>query len=223
MSTWPGVVRTPSIVLHFSCGHDSFVGIVAGLRFGRYRDRRGPPHRVCAADIATAASTGVDPHPRSEPRTDNPHFPLGSDSGYSSPPECVVAQGDGLLWYFRGFPSGLRAVPGILGAGTGLEARETRLRIRRSRILRLNVSVVSNRRMARTMRKKTWTVIAVANDTRHLWSCLQKATDAHDAMRQCAAEMGAVDLSNFQIIGAIRGDHDVIASGEDGGPESGPR
>src|ERR1035437_4054399 len=45
------------------------------------------------------------------------------------------------------------------------------------RILRLNVSVVSNRRMARTMRKKTWTVIAVANDTRHLWSCLQKATD----------------------------------------------
>ena len=55
------------------------------------------------------------------------------------------------------------------------------------------------------MRKKTWTVIAVANDTRHLWSCLQKATDAHDAMRQCAAEMGAVDPLNFQIIGAIRG------------------
>jgi hypothetical protein len=77
--------------------------------------------------------------------------------------------------------------------------------------------------MARTMRKNTWTVIAVANDTRHLWSCLQKATDAHDAMRQCAAEMGAVDPSNFQIIGAIRGDHEVIASGEDGGPESGPR
>ena len=91
------------------------------------------------------------------------------------------------------------------------------------RILRLNVSAVSNGRMARTMRKKTWTVIAVANDTRHLWSCLQKATDAHDAMRQCAAEMGAVDPSNFQIIGAIRGDHDVIASGEDGGPRSGPR
>jgi hypothetical protein len=77
--------------------------------------------------------------------------------------------------------------------------------------------------MAKTMRKKTWTVIAVANDTRHLWSCLQKATDAHDAMRQCAAEMGAVDPLNFQIIGAIRGDHDVIASGEDGGPRSGPR
>src|SRR5664280_2817452 len=77
--------------------------------------------------------------------------------------------------------------------------------------------------MARTMRKKTWTVIAVANDTRHLWSCLQKATDAHDAMRQCAAEMGTVDPSSFQIIGAIRGDHDVIASGEDGGPESGRR
>ena len=75
VSTSPGIVRTPSIVLHFSCGHDSFVGIVAGLRFGRYRDRRGPPHRVCAADIATAASTGVDPHPRREPRTDNPHFP----------------------------------------------------------------------------------------------------------------------------------------------------
>src|ERR1035441_11027049 len=55
--------------------------------------------------------------------------------------------------------------------------------------------------MARTMRKKTWTVIAVANDTRHLWSCLQKATDAHDAMRQCVAEMGTVDPSNFQIIG----------------------
>jgi hypothetical protein len=73
MSTSPGVVRTPSTVLHFSCVHDSFVGIVAGLRFGRYLDRRGPPHRVCAADIATAASTGVDPHPRSEPRTDNPH------------------------------------------------------------------------------------------------------------------------------------------------------
>src|ERR1035437_10166247 len=91
------------------------------------------------------------------------------------------------------------------------------------RILWLNVSVVSNRRMARTMRKKTWTVIAVANDTRHLWSCLQKATDAHDAMRQCAAEMGAVDPSNFQIIGAIRGDHELIASGEDGGPRSGPR
>jgi len=91
------------------------------------------------------------------------------------------------------------------------------------RILWLNVSAVSNGRMARTMRKKTWTVIAVANDTRHLWSCLQKATDAHDAMRQCAAEMGAVDPSNFQIIGAIRGDHDVIASGEDGGPRSGPR
>src|ERR1039458_7040214 len=91
------------------------------------------------------------------------------------------------------------------------------------RILRLNVSAVSNGRMARTMRKKTWTVIAVANDTRHLWSCLQKATDAHEAMRQCAAEMGAVDPSNFQIIGAIRGDHDVIASDEDGGPRSGPR
>ena len=44
-----------------------------------------------------------------------------------------------------------------------------------------------------------------------------------DAMRQCAAEMGAVDPSNFQIIGAIRGDHDVIASDEDGGPRSGPR
>src|ERR1035437_3276228 len=91
------------------------------------------------------------------------------------------------------------------------------------RILRLNVSAVSNGRMGITMRKKTWTVIAVANDTRHLWSCLQKATDAHDAMRQCAAEMGAVDPSNFQIIGAIRGDHDVIASGEDGGARSGPR
>ena len=90
------------------------------------------------------------------------------------------------------------------------------------RILWLNVSAVSNGRMARTMRKKTWTVIAVANDTRHLWSCLQKATDADDAMRQCAAEMGAVDPSNFQIIGAIRGDHDVIASGEDGEPRSGP-
>src|ERR1019366_9572541 len=89
------------------------------------------------------------------------------------------------------------------------------------RILWLNVSTVSNGRMGITMRKKTWTVIAVANDTRHLWSCLQKATDAHDAMRQCAAEMGAVDPSNFQIIGAIRGDHDVIASGEDGGPRSG--
>src|ERR1035437_6211200 len=69
------------------------------------------------------------------------------------------------------------------------------------RILRLNASAVSNGRMARTIRKKTWTVIVVANDTRHLWSCLQKATDAHDAMRQCAAEMGAVDPSNFQIIG----------------------
>jgi hypothetical protein len=77
--------------------------------------------------------------------------------------------------------------------------------------------------MARTMRKKTWTVIAVAIDTRRLWSCLQKATDAHDAMRQCAAEMGAVDPSNFSIIGAIRGDHDVIASGEHGEPEPGPR
>lgn len=66
------------------------------------------------------------------------------------------------------------------------------------------------------MRKKIWTVIAVANDTRHVWSCLQKATDAPDAMRQCAAEMGAADPSNFQIIGAIRGDHDVIAPDEDG-------
>src|ERR1019366_3487300 len=28
----------------------------------------------------------------------------------------VVAQGDGLLWYFRGFPSGLRAVPDIVAA-----------------------------------------------------------------------------------------------------------
>ena len=85
------------------------------------------------------------------------------------------------------------------------------------------MSSVSNRRMAITTRKKTWTVIAVANDTRHLWSCLQKATDAHDAMRQCAAEMRVVDPSNFQIIGAIRGDHDVIAPSEDGGAESGPR
>ena len=73
------------------------------------------------------------------------------------------------------------------------------------------------------MRKKTWTVIAVANDTRHLWSCLQKATDAHDAMRQCAAEMRVVDPSTFQIMGAIRGDHDVIASGEDARQNSGPR
>ncbi len=70
------------------------------------------------------------------------------------------------------------------------------------------------------MRKKTWTVIAVANDTGHVWSCLQKATDAHDAMRQCSAEMGAVAPSSFQIIGAICGDHNVIAPGEDGGPKA---
>src|SRR5476649_950227 len=60
---------------------------------------------------------------------------------------------------------------------------------------------VSNGRMARIMRKKTWTIIAVANDSRNLWSCLQKATDAHDAMRQCAAEMGAVPCAQFKCFG----------------------
>jgi hypothetical protein len=39
---------------------------------------------------------------------------------------------DGPSCYFPGLPLGLDMVPGISGAGTGLEARETRLRIRRS-------------------------------------------------------------------------------------------
>ena len=41
-------------------------------------------------------------------------------------------QEDGSFWYFPGLPLGLDMVPGISGAGKGLEARETRLRLRRS-------------------------------------------------------------------------------------------
>src|ERR1035437_1529466 len=178
---------------------------------------------MCRADRGGLAS--YNPYPRREPGGDNLH---PSQTGVQG--MIPILPGSGrcprrrpVLVFPRRSPGlghgsrclGGRKKPGGKGNASPYQAQ--------LRILRLNVSAVSNGGMARTMRKKTWTVIVVANDTRHLWSCLQKATDAHDAMRQCAAEMGAVDPSNFQIIGAIRGDHDVIASGEDGGPRSGPR
>src|ERR1035437_4479188 len=165
------------------------------------------------------------PYPCREPRGDNPH-PRPNRSRWNSIPPLSASP-----WPRRRpvlvFPGSLLGLGGISrhfgrrngsgGKGNGSPYQAQR------RILWLYVSAGSNGRMARTMRKKTWTVIAVANDTRHLWSCLQKATDAHDAMRQCVAEMGALDPLNFQIIRAIRGNHDVIASGEDGGPRSGPQ
>src|ERR1035441_10111934 len=154
-----------------------------------------------------------NPHPEPDRTPWNPHLPGSGRRPRRRPALVLPGLSIGLARGPRYF--GRRNGSGGKGNGSPYQAQR--------RILWLNVSAVSNGRMARTMRKKTWTVIAVANDTRQLWSCLQKATDAHDAMRQCAAEMGAVDPSNFQIIGAIRGDHDVIASGEDGGPRSGPR
>src|ERR1017187_7542988 len=166
-----------------------------------------------------------NPYPYREPRGDNPHPRPNRIPSHPHPPRNMSP------WprkcptlVLPGLSVGLARRPRYFGRrnGSGGKGNASPYQAQR-RILWLNVSAVSNGRMATTMRKKTWTVIAVANDTRHLWSCLQKATDAHDAMRQCAAEMGAVDPSNFQIIGAIRGDHDVIASDEDGGPESGPR
>src|ERR1035438_290106 len=165
-----------------------------------------------------------NPYPCREPRGENAPPGQGGPDGIPTLPGSGRCPRRWPVLVFLGrslaLGPGPRYVEGRNGAGgkgNGAPYQAQR------RILWLNVSAVSNGRMARTMRKKTWTVIAVANDTRQLWSCLQKATDAHDAMRQCAAEMGAVDPSNFQIIGAIRGDHDVIASGEDGGPRSGPR
>src|ERR1035437_6668076 len=146
-----------------------------------------------------------NPYPRRRPGSDNPH-PL-PDRIPRNPPSLP---GSGrrprrrpalvLPWLSVGLARGPRYFGRRNGSGGKGNVSPYQAQVR---ILRLNVSAVSNGRMGITMRKKTWTVIAVANDTRHLWSCLQKATDAHDAMRQCAAEMGAVDPSNFQIIGAI--------------------
>src|ERR1035437_5608341 len=51
---------------------------------------------------------GVDPHPRREPCTDNPHPPLWQDPLETpSSQEAVAAQDDGPSWYFRGLSLGL--------------------------------------------------------------------------------------------------------------------
>jgi hypothetical protein len=71
-----------------------------------------------------------NPYPGREPASITP-TPARPDFQESpSSPEAVAAQDDGLLWYFQGVPLVLDVLPGMSRAGRGLEARETRLRIR---------------------------------------------------------------------------------------------
>src|ERR1017187_8087461 len=67
----------------------------------------------------------IDPYPRHEPRTDNPH------PGHTGVQEIPILPGtrdrrqaDGPLWYFLGLPLGLEIFRGMSGAGAGPEAQE---------------------------------------------------------------------------------------------------
>jgi hypothetical protein len=114
-STSPGIVPNPSTVLHFSCGHDSFVGIVAGIRFGRYRDHRGP-HHVRAGTIShrwrrpeiglyPRERRGNNPYPMPDRTRWNPHLSAGAGPRTRRWPVLV----------FSGLSLGLRGIPRYFG------------------------------------------------------------------------------------------------------------